>query len=219
MQVNPLWAKVFWYIGTPLHLIFLLIIMYRWFHKEFQVQTINPAWFIPVVGPIIVPVSGMALHQSEISWFYFSIGLIFWLILFTIIFYRILFHSPIPTRLIPTFFILIAPPAVGFIAYVKMTGHIDPFAKILYYFALFTTLLLFIMIDRFRKLPFFISWWAYTFPMDAITLATFLMYKTTKLLFFKYLGVLFLVLTCFVILIVLVKTIIAMYRHEICVEE
>ena len=30
-------ARVFWLIGTPLHLVFLLIILYRWFHKAHHI--------------------------------------------------------------------------------------------------------------------------------------------------------------------------------------
>ena len=37
---------------------------------------------------------------------------------------------PLPERLLPTVFILIAPPAVGFIAYVRLTGGVDVFAQI-----------------------------------------------------------------------------------------
>ena len=65
-------------------------------------------------------------------------------ILLTIIFYRVLFHHPIDERLMPTLFILIAPPAVGFIAYTRLTGgELDTFARVLYYSGLFLTLLLF----------------------------------------------------------------------------
>lgn len=35
-----------------------------------------------------------------------------------------------------------APPAVGFIAYVKLTAAVDGFARVLLYTALFTALLL-----------------------------------------------------------------------------
>jgi len=212
-------SKVFWYSGTILHLGYTLQLMYIWFHKNFEIQHINPAWFIPVVGTILVPVVGKAHAPADISWFFFSIGIIFWIVLLAIIFYRLMFHNPLPDKLIPTLFILIAPPAVGFIAYVKMTGDLDVFARILYYHALFTTMLLFFMIDKFKKIKFFISWWAYTFPLDAITIASLLMYHQTHWVFFKYLTTFFLILACLVILVVLYQTILAALRHEICVPE
>jgi len=40
--------------------------------------------------------------------------------------------------------------------------------------------LLFTMVDKFAKVPFFISWWAYTFPLDAVTLSAALMYEMKR---------------------------------------
>ena len=103
----------------------------------------NPSWFIPIVGNILVPIAGVPLGYTDISWFFFSIGIVFWPVLLTIIFYRIIFHPALPGKLIPTFFILIAPPAVGFLSYMKLTGEMDNFARILYFSGLFFTLLVF----------------------------------------------------------------------------
>ena len=45
-----------WAIGSAVQLAFTLVILSNWMHHEkFQVQHSNPAWFIPVVGNIIVP--------------------------------------------------------------------------------------------------------------------------------------------------------------------
>ena len=91
------------------------------------------------MGNVLVPVAGVPLGYPEISWFFFCIGLVFWLILLTIIFCRVLFHHPIPDKLMPTLFILIAPPAVGFIAYLRLAGELDSFARVLYFTGLFFT--------------------------------------------------------------------------------
>ncbi len=84
---------------------------------------------------------------------------------------RVIFHGGLPEKMLPTLFILIAPPAVAFIAYLGLTGELNAFAKILYFHALFTTVLILSFADRFVRLPFYLSWWAYTFPLAAITLA------------------------------------------------
>ncbi len=129
----------------------------QWIHHDhFEVQHLNPAWFIPAVGNVLVPVAGVQLGFIEISWFFFSIGMLFWVILLTIIFNRIMFHNPMQDKLIPTLFILIAPPAVGFIAYMKLAGELDAFARILYFAGLFLTMLMLIQVKRFAKLQFFL---------------------------------------------------------------
>ncbi len=115
-------ARVFWYIGAPLHLVFLLVILHGWFHKSYDLKFFNPAWFIPVVGPLLVPVAGVEFAHTEINWFFFSIGVVYWIVLLAVLVGRIFFHSPMAPKLLPTLFILIAPPAVGFIAYNKLTA-------------------------------------------------------------------------------------------------
>ncbi|MET0027726.1 MAG: SLAC1 anion channel family protein [Candidatus Thiodiazotropha sp.] len=213
-------SKVLWILGSALHLGFTLYVMNIWIHHDkFEVHHINPAWFIPVVGNVLVPVAGTAHGYYEISWFFFSIGIIFWLVLFTIIIYRVLFHNPLPDRLMPTFFILIAPPAVGFISYVKLNGGIDNFAHVLYYSGLFLTLLLFTMVFRFSRLQFFLSWWAYSFPLAAITIATLLMFEKTSNPGFAALGWVLLTVLSLVVTYLFYRTMRAVGGKKICMPE
>jgi len=212
-------AAVLWYIGTPLHLVFLLALINRWFHQTQQLKTFNPAWFIPVVGPILVPVAGVQLANPEVSWFFFATGLVYWIVLLTVFFYRIVFHEAVPPKLLPTLFILIAPASVGFVAYTKLTGGLDSFGRILFYFGVFTALMLATMIGHLRKIPFFLSWWAFTFPLDALTLSFFLMFKLTGGIFFKQTAGGLLALTTVVVVVVLGRTIRHAWQGKMCVPE
>lgn len=213
-------SLVLWGTGTALHLVFTLYVLSVWIHHtRFEIHHMSPAWFIPVVGNILVPIAGVEHASAEISWFFFSIGLLFWLVLLTIIFYRMIFHQPLPGKLMPTLFILIAPPAVGFVSWVQLTGSVDAFARILYYAALFLTLMLATQAGRFARLKFFLSWWAYSFPMAAITLATLLMYKTTQLPFFHLLSWVLLIILTLILLTLIIRTSVAIVRKEICIEE
>jgi tellurite resistance protein len=208
-----------WVAGAALHLGFTLYVMSSWIHHtHYQIQHANPAWFIPVVGNVIVPVAGVSLAPLEISWFFFSIGLVFWLALFTIVLYRLFFHEPLPARLTPMLFILIAPPAVGFLAWLKLTGSLDAFARVLYYTALFLTLLLASNAMRFFRLPFFLSSWAYSFPLAAITVATLAMAERIGGMFTMLSLVLLGVLTVVLVLLT-VRTFLAVGRGEICQPE
>ena len=212
-------ARILWLIGTPLHLVLLLVILYGWFHRDYKIQSFNPAWFIPVVGPLLVPISGVTFANPEVSWFFFATGIVYWVMLMAVLLNRIFFHDPLPQKLMPTLFILIAPPAVGFISYLKLTGSLDPFARILFYFGVFTTLMLLTMIDQCRRVPYFVSWWGYTFPLDAFTISLFLMYKESGLLLFKQAALVMTVVTTLTIIVVLIKTIIVASRGGICVPE
>ncbi len=212
-------ARILWWIGAPLHLFLLLIILKRWFHVPHQLPSFNPAWFIPVVGPLLVPVVGIRYASPEISWFFFAVGIVFWLTLMAVLLNRIFFHEPLPQKLLPTLFILIAPPAVGFIAYVKLTGEMDAFARILFYFGVFTGLMLLTMVDQFRRVPYFVSWWGYTFPLDALTLTFYLMYAKTHLGFFRITALGMTVVTVLTILVVLIRTLRSAARGQICIPE
>jgi tellurite resistance protein len=212
-------AIVLCYMGAVLQIVFTYAIIYIWFYKDIKLQTMNPSWFIPVVGTIVVPVAGKGILPDDVLWFFFSIGIILWPILYTLLKYRLIFHEPLPMKLLPTKFIFIAPPAVAFIAYFKLTGSLDPFSRILYFFALFITLMLFTMFRRFYSVPYFVSWWAYTFPMDAIAIATSIMYKLTGNIFYKYLAGFFLIVAVLVVAHVLFYSIVNALRGKICVPE
>jgi tellurite resistance protein len=211
-------SRALWTLGATLHLVFTLYVVSVWIHHDhFQVHHMNPAWFIPAVGNVLVPVAGVPLGYAATSWFFFSVGMMFWGILLTIIFYRVLFHDPLDEHLMPTLFILIAPPAVGFIAYVRLSGAVDPIAMILYNGALFLTVLLFSQVRRFARLRFFLSWWAYSFPLAAISIASMLMYEQGQGEAYRWIGAVLLTILTVVVCFLVVRTAMAVARHGICV--
>lgn len=170
----PALALPLWAVGAVAHLALTLASLRRWMMaRNLQLAALNPAWFIPVVGNILVPLAGIEFGFVEVSWFYFSIGIFFWPLLLTLILYRLFFHEPLPDRLQPTLFILLAPPAVGFLAYLRLADGFDAFARVLFYVMAVTLLLLLTQLPRFARLPFFPSSWAYSFPLAAATMATF----------------------------------------------
>ncbi len=173
---HPEISRNIWLVGTALQAVLAFLVINTWINAtHFEPHHVNPAWFIPAVGNVIVPIAGVAHGFTEISWFFFAFGIIFWLILLVIVMNRLFFHHPLHEHMIPTLCILIAPPAVGFLAYLKLSGGIDAFAHILYYSALAFTIIVAMQIQTFRRLSFTLSWWAYSFPLTAITIATMVM--------------------------------------------
>ena len=216
----PTVSILLWCIGAPLQLMFTLIIIRYWIHNELKVVHSNPAWFIPIVGNLLVPVVGVEAAPVWVSLFFFALGLFFWMVLFTIMIYRIVFHHPLAKKLVPTLFILIAPPAVGFVSYFRITnGSIDMFSMFLYFIALFTLLLLLFMVRMFDTKQFFISWWAYTFPLAAITIATLLMHMAFRTTVTYAGSVILILLTTSVIGFVTVRTFQECRAEKICIEE
>lgn len=208
-----------WSIGTLLHLGITLYVLASWVHHtKYEIAHLNPAWFIPVVGNILVPIAGVHHAPADVSWFFFSLGLFFWPVLTAILFYRLIFHGSLPERFMPTLFIFIAPPAVGFISWFNLTGEVDAFGRILYFVGLFFTLLVLSQVNYFARLKFFLSWWAYSFPIAAITIATLIMARTTGAALYGQLSAVLLALLTAVITVLLVLTLRAVLQGKICVE-
>lgn len=219
-ELAPVFSRVLWTVGAPMQLVFAVYVISAWIRQDiFQVHHSSPAWFIPVIGNVLVPIAGIAYAPAAVSWFFFSIGVFFWLSLFAIIFNRMIFHGMLPERLIPTLFILIAPPAVSFIAYLRITGEIDGFARILYHVALFFTLLVLAQGRLFAKLGFYLSWWACSFPIAAVTVATLLYYERSGETFFAGLGATLLALLSGLLVMLVVRTVRGIASGAICVEE
>ncbi len=214
-------SNVLWIAGAIAHLGLTVTVMSYWInHRELQTQHLNPAWFIPVVGNIIVPIAAVPHGAWEVAWLFFAVGLVFWLVLLTLVFYRLIFHPPLPDKLVPTLAILVAPPAAGFLAYVALNGgRLDGFARVLYGAGLFLLLLLAAQLGRLARLKFYLSWWAYSFPLAALTLATLRMTQLTGQPAYRYLGYVLLALLSAVLALLAVRTLLAVARREVCVEE
>ncbi len=210
----------FFIFGAVVHIFFTFYTIKYWINNNLEMHHSNPAWFIPIVGNIIVPIAGKGFVDDSILYFYFSIGIFFWIVLFAIILNRIIFHKQFAAKFMPTLFILIAPPAIGFISYIKLTnGSLDFFAHILYSLALFFTILVFVMYKNYINIKFFISWWAFTFPMAAVTLATILMFHLTSFMFYSVLSYFLAFVTTFIVFLVAKETIKHMFKKEICIME
>jgi len=217
--INKDIAMYCFYIGTIMQTYFTFHTIKFWINKNLEITHSNPAWFIPIVGNVLVPVAGYSFVDNNFLMYYFSIGIFFWIVLTSLLINRIIFHHQLLVKFVPTLFIFIAPPSVSFIAYVKMTGEFDFFASILFNLALFFTFLLIFMYKNFLKLQFFISWWAFTFPLAAVTIAAMLAYTKTNILFYSFLSYFFLITTSIVVLIVAYNTIKHMMKKEICIME
>lgn len=212
-------SNIFFILGSALHLFLTFYTIKFWINNNLEIQHSNPAWFIPIVGNLIVPIAGVGFAGEAVLYFFFSIGIFFWIILFAIILNRVIFHKQFAPKFMPTLFILIAPPAIGFLAYIRLEGHLDFFAHMLYSLGLFFTILVFIMYKNYINIKFFISWWAFTFPMAAITLATLLMYELSHNLVYAMLGYFLAFVTTFIVYKVAKETIIHMSKKEICIME
>jgi tellurite resistance protein len=214
---RPELAEWIWKVGTLGQGVLTIAVVTGWIsHRSFEVGHLTPAWFIPAVGNVIVPVAGARMGYIELSWLFFSGGMIFWLVLLTLVMNRLIFHDPILPRLFPTMVILIAPPAVAFLAYVAMNGVVDGFARVLLNAGYIFAALVLAQVPRLVRLPFAISWWALSFPVAALSIASFRFSQMDGSRPHQTIGVVLLILLVGVVAMLVARTALAIARGEVC---
>jgi C4-dicarboxylate transporter/malic acid transport protein len=202
---------VIWFAGTLMTIFFAIIIPLIMFEgKHVQLDHINPAWFIPPVGLIVIPAGGSLFLPFfnglrwetliVLNYFSWGAGFFLWLSLLAITFYRFILHHPLPGNLIPTFWINLGPIGVGatsLVNLVKNTSFLaskEPFGTfglILWGFGIWWVLIAGIVTILYMKranLPFAMSWWAFTFPLGAYVLASNTLAKFFNLFLVDYIG-------------------------------
>lgn len=164
-------ARLSWVLGAAGMTALAWLIVMRWMTLRQAANHVTPAWIVPVVGMLDVPLAVPQLQWQGLHGvmvFGLAVGLFFAVPLFTLIFQRLALEEPLAPALQPSLLILVAPFAVGFSAYVTTTGGIDQFAEALYMLMVFV---LAVLLGRLRHLPhcspFRVSWWAASFPLAA----------------------------------------------------
>jgi tellurite resistance protein len=213
-------ARPLWLVGAALQAALTLSVVASWIgHRPFQPVHLSPAWFIPAVGNLAAPLAGPALGYVELSWLFFSAGMLFWIVLLTLVFNRLVFHDPLPGRLTPTLVILIAPPAIAFVAWLRLGQEVDPFARILLnggyvFLGVVATQAL-----KLRRLPFALSWWALSFPVAAIAIASLLFAERTGSVAHEWIGLALWGLLLAIVTGLALRTLVAIFQGEICKPE
>lgn len=215
-------ATVLWWVGATGHLALTVVVLSAWFGRpDITLSQVTPAWFIPIVGNVVTPLAAPALGSVDLAWFAFAVGLIFWLGLLPLLLHRILLHEvPLPDKLLPTLAIFIAPPAVAMLSWQALTGEaVDPVSRILHSAAVMFTLLLVAQAARLRTIPFAVPYWAYSFPLAAVSAASIAMAAALDPTLYDVLAVSLLGLTTLVVAVVGVLTVRALARGTLFVPE
>lgn len=220
-ESTPALAHGIWIVGAGLQAVLTVVVISAWIgHRAFGPGHMSPAWFIPAVGNVVAPMAGVSLGHVELSWYFFSVGILFWLVLLTLVFNRLIFHDPLPGKLRPTLVILVAPPAVGFLAWIQLNGGaIDDMARIFLNTGYFFTLLVAVQAPALLRLPFALSFWALSFPLAAMTTASFRFAELAGSVPHYAIGFVLLVVLAIVILALIVRTLRAAAADQICVPE
>lgn len=172
---------VVWSIGAAATLALSVLMISRLLNGGAAPASVVPAWLIAGVGSLDIVVTGGALTAAwtrEVNLLAAAVGGVSAIVFFVLIFSRLIHQEPLAAPMRPSKMILVAPFAVGFIAYVNLVQKVDMFAALLFYFGLF----LFVIIAwrlMARPAPFSPAWWAIGFPLAALTSAAMMYANAT----------------------------------------
>jgi tellurite resistance protein len=174
---SPQLAFVLWIIASTTTFIFTYSLFTRWISQQQSVLHALPGWTIPIFGLLDIPLTGWSYPGAavhEICIFFFITGLLFTGIVFILVFQRLMFQEGLATALQPTLLLLSGPFALLYANYQQITGKQDLTADFFFYSSIFLLLLLGRkLVFSLLKVQFTITWWATSFPLAAITAASF----------------------------------------------
>ena len=95
--------------------------------------------------------------------------MVFWVIMFVVLFARLAVRPPLPDALTPTLAIIVSPPAVAGTAWIAITGRTDDVMQLaLTGLTVVLVLMQLALVPRYRRLPFSLGFWSFTFPFAAV---------------------------------------------------
>jgi tellurite resistance protein len=207
--LGPVWNGL-WWLGSLGQLWATLWVLGRWLAPAAAAQpgatggpqlwpSVTPVLLIPVVGNVVVPLAGLPLGHSTWSALQFGIGAFLWPVVLALILARRLAHSPLPERVLPAWFITVAPPAVIGVVALQMEAPLAV-AQALWGVSLFFMLWVLPLVRRIATQAFAVPFWAFSFPLAAFTVLTLRLAETGAGAAFQTAGVLMLAISSIVIL-------------------
>lgn len=163
-------AQGAWTVGVVATLVLCFVVVSRLLRGQVEASHAVPAWIVPCVATLDIPVTGAHMPMAwaaEVNLLAAAIGSMMALVLFTLIVGRLVHREPLAPAMAPSLMVLLAPFAVGFLAYSNLVGGVDRFAALLFYFGLFMFAVVAPKVFR-PGIPFSPGWWGISFPMAAL---------------------------------------------------
>jgi len=163
-------GQALWWASFVLLLAFQMFTLYRWLSGGIELAQLNAGWLIVMVGGIVLPGPAFTLGLAEAARFTFGVSATVAPILMALLLYRAAFGPALPEPLRPSWFILLVPPSLVYANGVALYQGAF-FLENLYFFGLVLGAALLAYARGFARWGFAASWWAFTFPLDALAYA------------------------------------------------
>ncbi|XP_068664504.1 S-type anion channel SLAH4-like [Aristolochia californica] len=167
---------VLWWVFSIPILLLDIKIYGQWFTKgkRFLSAVANPTSLLSVIGNLVGARAAAEMGWKESAVCLFSLGFAHYLVLFVTLYQRFSGSDRLPTMLRPVFFLFFAAPSMASLAWVSISGNFDQPSKMLFFLSLFLFASLVSRPNLFKKAmkKFHVAWWAYSFPLSVLALAS-----------------------------------------------
>jgi len=140
-----------------------------WIATDSDIRRWHPGYFLPTVAGGLLAAEGSAtLGLDTLARALFGLGTICWLVLGSILLQRLFTVPILPSPLLPTIAIELAPPTVAGSAWFAINGgRVETVAAVLAGYAALMALVQVRLIPLYRKAPFGPGYWAFSFSYAA----------------------------------------------------
>ena len=167
-----------WLVGALAHLGLATWLVARWMRVRPKLSDVTPAWFVPLVGMAVAASAGGDLGYGALATGITLAGAIAWIALLPFVMWRLVAGPALPDALVPTVFVLVAPPALvalGLGSLADPTSDTAMLAAAFFYvscvFLVPVTAVIARRVMDITALGFTHGWWSATFPLAALASA------------------------------------------------
>ncbi|KAK9064164.1 hypothetical protein SSX86_015544 [Deinandra increscens subsp. villosa] len=148
----------------------------QWFttEKRFLSMVANPTSQLSVIANFVGAHAAVKMGWRETGTCLFTLGLAHYMVVFITLYQRLSGSNRIPSKLRPVFFQFVATPSMASLAWKSINGSFDIQCKMLFFLSLFlfTSLASRPMLFKKSVREFSVEWWAFSYPLTFLALAS-----------------------------------------------
>ncbi len=163
-------AVVLFWIGAAAQVAIGVWLAGRWLLAASDAKVVTPALHLPAVGNLVAAIAAGAVGRADAGWLFFGAGVVLWIVVAAALLDRYVSAGELPAAVRPLVALEIAPPAAALLAWQSLEGGApDHVSRMLLGVALFQALVVARLLGRLRDVPFSPSYWAFAFPLAALS--------------------------------------------------